>query len=260
MEILVTNDDGILAPGIWRLAKDLQALGRVIIVAPDREQSGFGTAITLRRPLRVQKVTPLVPDIEAYSVDGTPTDSAMLALGKIFTNPIDIVVSGVNSGPNLGDDVLLSGTVGAALNGYLHGCHALAVSLEAIDDRYLGMTTRFAQLLAKRIIDKKLKGNVFLNVNLPARPLEEIEGIRLTRLASKSHINSVEEGNDGRHAYYWLIRQKIDQVADRETDIWAIEKGYISITALHSELLNQPAPVIDEGFFDNLFEELKTAD
>lgn len=257
MEILVTNDDGIMAPGIWRLAKDIRQIDRVIVVAPDREQSGLGTAITLRRPLRVQKITPLSPDIETYSVDGTPTDCVILALGKIFPKPIDLVVSGVNNGPNLGDDVLLSGTVGAALNGYLHGCHAIAVSLESPDDRYLGSATRLATLIARRIIDSSLNGNVFLNINLPGRPIEDVKGIRLTRLASKSHINSVDEGHDGHRAYYWLVRQKIVQPAGRATDIWAVEKGYISVTPLHTELLNQPGPVIDEGFLDNLLDELK---
>jgi 5'-nucleotidase len=257
MEILVTNDDGIFAPGLWRLARELKQAARVTVVAPDREQSGLGTAVTLRHPLRVQKVKPLVADVEAYSVDGTPTDSVILALGKLLKDKVDLVVSGINSGPNLGDDVLISGTVGAALMGYLHGFPALAVSVASLDEQYLDSAARLAALLAKNLAHLSTPTSPFFNINLPSLPLPEIRGIKFTRLASRSHIDTVEEGHDGRKAYYWLVRQKIERDAAKDTDIWAIDKGYISITPLHTELLNQPPPRIDDGLGNRLLKELK---
>ncbi len=257
MEILITNDDGIFAPGLWRLARELKQIARVVVVAPDREQSGSGTAVSLRQPLRVQKVRPLVPEIETHSVEGTPTDSVILALGKLLKNKIDLVVSGINSGPNLGDDVLISGTVGAALMGYRHGFPALAISIASLDSHYLDNAARLATLLAKRIADNSLPSNIFLNVNLPSLPLEKIKGVKITRLASKSHIDTVEEGHDGRKAYYWLVRQKINKNVDKNTDIWAIEQGNISITLLHSELLNQPSPLIPDSLCSDLLQELQ---
>ena len=126
MRILVSNDDGIYAEGIWVLARHLSQLAAVIVVAPDREQSAVGTAVSLRKPLRVQKILPLYPGIEAYSVEGTPSDSVILALGKIISRRVDLVVSGINQGSNLGEDVLISGTVGAALSAYLRSFPAMA--------------------------------------------------------------------------------------------------------------------------------------
>jgi len=257
MEILLTNDDGIFAPGLWRLARELKQLARVVVVAPDREQSGLGTAVTLHQPLRVQKVRPLVPEVEAYSVEGTPADSVILALGKLLKSQIDLVVSGINSGPNLGDDVLISGTVGAALQGYLRGFPALAISIASVDNLYLDNAARLAALLVRKLANSSLPSDIFLNVNLPGLPLEKIKGIKITKLASKSHIDTVEEGHNGRKAYYWLVRQQINKDADKKTDIWAIEKGNISITPLHTDLLNKPSPLIPDSLCSDLLKELR---
>ena len=257
MEILITNDDGIFAPGLWRLARELKQIAKITIVAPDREQSGSGTAVTLRQPLRVQKVKPLVPEVETYSVEGTPIDSILLALGKLLKGGVDLVVSGINSGPNLGDDVLISGTVGAALTGYLHGLPTLAISIASLDSHYLDNAARLTAQLAKRIANHHLEGNTLLNINLPSLPLEEIKGIRITKLASKSHIDTVEEGHDGRKAYYWLVRQKLNKNVAENTDIWAIEQGNISITPLNAELLNQPAPPLTDRLCADLLRELR---
>ncbi len=257
MDILITNDDGIFAPGLWRLARELKEIANIIVVAPDREQSGLGTAVTLRQPLRVQKARPLIPDVEAYSVEGTPTDSVILALGKLLKKRVDLVVSGINSGPNLGDDVLISGTVGAALIGYQHGFPSLAISIASLDNQHLDNAARLAARLAERMTQPALGGNALLNANLPGLPLDEIKGVKITKLASKSHIDTVEEGHDGRKAYYWLIRQKMDKSNEKNTDIWAIDRGYISITPLHSELLNQTLPAVTDDFGANLLEELR---
>ena len=257
MKILLTNDDGIFAPGLWRLARELKEVAEVTVVAPDREQSGSGTAVTLRQPLRVQKVKPLVPEVETHSVEGTPIDSVLLALGKLLKDGVDLVVSGINSGPNLGDDVLISGTVGAALMGYLHGLPALAISIASLDSQHLDNAARLAAQLAGRIVNHQLESNILLNINLPGLPLEEIKGIRITKLASKSHIDTVEEGHDGRKAYYWLVRQKLGKNVAENTDIWAIEQGNISITPLHAELLNHPAPPLTDRLCTDLLRELK---
>jgi len=239
VRILVTNDDGILAPGLWALVAALKEIAEIVVVAPDREQSAVGTAITLRQPLRVQQVNPL-PGVETYSVEGTPGDSVILALSKLLGSPVDIVVSGVNRGPNLGDDALISGTVAAALQGYLRGLPAIAVSSASLEDVQLEPAARLAALLVRRIQCGDLPGDVFLNVNLPDRPLADIKGIKLSRLAHKTHIDTVREGHDGRREYYWLVRQKLSATANRDTDIWAIEQGCISLTPLHSALFQMP--------------------
>ena len=257
MKILVTNDDGIFTQGLWILVKELKSIAEVIVVAPDREQSAIGTAVTLCQPLRIQKMKPMVPNVETYSVEGTPADSVILALCKLVKNKIDLVVSGINQGLNLGDDVLISGTVGAALQGYLHGFPALAVSMGSVDSPYLNNAAKLATLLAKKINANALPTNIFLNVNLPNLPLAKIKGIRITRLASKSHTDTVEEGHDGKREYYWLVRQKVNKNTDEKTDIWAIEQDNISITPLHTNLLNKPSPDIGDSLFSGLFGELQ---
>jgi len=257
MNILVTNDDGILAPGLWSLVSELKQIGHITVAAPDREQSAQGTAVTLRHPLRVQRVKPLLAGVETYAIEGTPSDSVILAMGKLIPGRIDLVVSGVNAGPNLGDDVLISGTVGAALQGYLRGATAIAVSVESFESRYRDNAARLAALITGKIADDTLPGHLFLNVNLPDLPLGSTGRIRVTGLASRSHIDTVKEGHDGKKAYYWLIRQKIDRDAGENTDIHAIEQGDISITPLHQELLNKPLPGITDRLCAELLASLK---
>ncbi len=258
MKILVTNDDGIHAQGLWALAEELGDIAQVVVAAPDREKSAIGTAVTLRQPLRVQKVSPQVPGVEAYAVGGTPADSVILALGKLIQDKVDMVVSGINQGPNLGNDVLISGTVGAALQGYLSGLPALAISIYTADSPYLHSAAKLARLLAKRVDDGTLPGNVFFNVNLPDLPPAQIKGIKITRLARQSHIDTVEEGHDGNQAYYWLVRQQIGRDANRKTDIWAIEHGHISITPLHVYRSNRVSSHITDSLCSELFQELRT--
>lgn len=262
MKILVTNDDGILAEGLWVLAKELKNVGHVVVVAPDREQSAIGTAVTLSQPLRVQKVRPLVPEIEAYSVEGTPGDSVILSLEKLAKGQIGLVVSGINQGLNLGNDVLISGTISGALQGYLRGFPAIAVSIAGVDNPYLDGAARVAALLARKIASNALPANIFLNVNLPDLPLAGIKGVRFTRLASESHIDTVEEGHDGKRRYYWLVRQRVpDKIHQDMTDIGTIEQGYISITPLHIYQDSHAALMADTFFTaslgTDLFQELK---
>jgi len=257
MTILVTNDDGIAAEGLWTLATALKEIGQVIVVAPSRERSACGTAVTLLQPLEVERVESPVAGIEAYAVDGTPSDSVILALGKLVTSQIDLVVSGINNGPNLGDDIFISGTVGAALQGYIHGLPALAVSIDAMNSPHLDTAAKVAALVAKKIADSA-PGNVFLNLNVPSLPPGEIRGVKVTSLANQSHGNSVaiKKTEDGEPPYYWLIRRRLESKTSSNTDINAIVKGNISITPLHSHLFNrQSAPITDE-MFSGLLQEL----
>jgi 5'-nucleotidase len=253
--ILVSNDDGIFAPGLWALVTELVNIDSVTAVAPDREQSATGTSVTLRNPLRVRKVTPIVDAVATFGVEGTPGDSVILGLEKLAPGS-GMVVSGINSGQNLGDDVLISGTVGAALQGYLRNLPSIAVSVGTIDTADLRAAARLVGLLAGRINRGALPRDIFLNVNLPDVTLNEIKGIRITHLAHKTHIDSVKEGNDGRRDYYWLVRRKLEIVSLEDTDIWAVEHGYISITALHTALFRRPEPLMTEAFCAEMFREL----
>jgi len=234
MRILVTNDDGIHSESLWALVKELKTVGDVVAVAPDREQSAIGTAITHNQPLRVQKIIPDVPDIEAYSVQGTPGDCVILAVEKLVKNGIDVVVSGINHGLNLGTDVLISGTVGGALQGYLRGLPSIAVSLSGTDKTNMNGAAKTTRCLVERIYSSRVSDPILLNLNLPDRHPDEIKGVRITRLAAESHDNGVNEGHDGRRAYYWLSRKrKPDRIHPEETDIWTVDNGYISLTPLH---------------------------
>jgi 5'-nucleotidase len=244
LRILVSNDDGVYSEGIWALALQLSKIAGVTIVAPDREQSAVGTAVNLRKPLRVQQVPPLHPAIQAYSVEGTPSDSVILGLAKVVKEKVDLVVSGINQGSNLGEDVLISGTVGAALSAYLRGFPAIAVSCEGTrwSEAYLQEVGRFSAVLAKRICVLEMPANLLINLNMPDLPMEEIKGIRLTSLAHKSHVNTVEEGHDGKRSYYMLVRESVNQQVDRRSDIQASAQGYISITPLNL-FLNDRVPL-----------------
>jgi 5'-nucleotidase len=232
VKILLSNDDGVYADAMWVLARELSLIAEVTIVAPDREQSAVGTAVSLRKPLRVQNIHPLYDGIDAYSVEGTPSDSVIVALGKVVSDEVDLVISGINQGSNLGEDVLISGTVGAALAGFLRGFTAIAVSAGSWNEPFLSGAARFTRLLAGRLCSASPPLKLFLNVNFPDTPVSQVKGIKVTRLALQSHVNTVEEGHDGKRSYYMLMRQSINREVEKNTDIWAIDHGYISITPL----------------------------
>ena len=257
MNVLVTNDDGILAEGLWVLARELTNIAQVVVVAPDREQSAIGTAVTLSQPLRVRRVRPLVPEVETYAVEGTPADSVILALEKLVRGRVDLVVSGINQGSNLGNDVLISGTVSAALQAYLRGFPALAISAPSADSHYLDNAAKLAALLVARIQADALPADILLNVNLPDLALTQIKGIKVTRLASQSHLDTVKEGHDGRREYYWLVRQMTSGSGDDTTDIGAIERGNVSITPLHIYRDSKSMPDLSDSFGSGLLEELR---
>jgi 5'-nucleotidase len=257
VRILVTNDDGIFATGLWALVKELKTVGEVVVAAPDRERSASGTAVTLLQTLHVQEVEPSIPGVEAYAVEGTPSDCVILALGNLAKGPIDLVVSGINQGKNLGDDVLISGTVGAALQGYLHGSSALAMSVDKESSpRHFDTAARLAALLAKGVFGS-FHSRIFLNVNLPDLPADEIKDIQVTRLAHRCHINTVEEGDSGTGKYYRLIRERMRMTAEKRTDVWAIEQGSISITPLFANLYAKPPSLIFRNLGATLLQELR---
>ena len=202
----------------------------------------------------------MAPGVETYAVEGTPADSVILALGKLIKDKVDLVISGINQGRNLGNDVLISGTVGAAMQGYLHGYPAFAISVETADNLYLNNAARLAVLLAKKIDSQTLPADIFLNINLPDLPPAQIKGIKVTKLADESHINTVKEGYDGKQPCYWLVRNQISdgtKDSERETDIWAIEQGNISITPLHANLFNRNSSPITDSLCSKLFQELR---
>jgi len=256
MKILVTNDDGVFTDGLKALVRELNKIADVVVVAPDREQSAIGTAVTLRQPLRARRVRPVIPEVDTYSVEGTPSDCVILALSTLVEDRIGMVVSGINQGANLGDDVFISGTVAAALQGYFRGLHALAISVEASDGYYLDAAARLATLLVKWLDSSAVPSSVFLNVNLPDLPLAEIKGVRVTRLASQTHIDTAREGNDGKQKYYWLVRHRADKSTDDETDVGAIGQGYVSVTPLHTDLFNRSAPAIPGSLSSDLLRGL----
>jgi 5'-nucleotidase len=257
MRILVTNDDGISAEGLWALVGELKNLADIVVVAPDREMAAMSTAISLHRPIRARKVMPMIAGVETYAVEGTPADSVILALRKLVKDKVDLVISGINRGSNLGDDVLISGTVGAALQAYLHGLPAFAISLAIGDKLDFGDAAKFATLLTRKLNNNGLPNNICLNVNLPNLPRGKINGVRLAYPASNSHTDSVDERyDDGRH-HYWLVRQRVNKPIDETTDIWAIEQGNISITPLLPSRDGKPSPSIPTSLCSDLFHELQ---
>jgi len=227
-------------------------------VAPDRDQSGAGTAVTLRHPLRMIEIRAPLDDVTAYSVEGTPADSVILAIRHILKDGVDLVVSGINEGPNLGDDVYISGTVGAALQGFFYGIPALAFSIAAFGSLYFDIGARLAKLMVKEIVDKGLSRRMLLNVNLPNLPREKLEGIEITRLGEREYADRIEPGHDGKRQYHWIMRGKSEWRSISGTDICTLEQNKISVTPLFGnpdgssrELLKSLAPELFRKLLDN---------
>jgi 5'-nucleotidase len=235
LNILVSNDDGVYAEGLWVLAEQLKELGKVTVVAPDRDQSGVGTSVTLRHPLRISKIRCPVPGVDAYSVEGTPADSVILALRFAMKEGADLIVSGINEGPNLGDDVFISGTVGAALQGYFYGIPAFAISVGGFENLDFGIAARLAKLLAHAVKAKNQSRRLLLNVNVPNVSQGKIVGLDVTRLARRDYMDKIEPGHDGKRNYYWITRGKSEWYLESGTDAWALKQNRISITSLPND-------------------------
>jgi len=231
MRILVTNDDGIKAPGLWQMVKELQAVGQVVVAAPQQERSGAGTSISLRKPIEVRRIEPELEGVEAYSVDGHAGRLRYRRAQVAVPGEIDLVVSGINRGSNMGHDVFVSGTVGAALQGYLHGIPSLAVSMYAYEGLNFAVGARLAALLAARVRDGALPREVLLNVNVPNLELGEIAGVEITRLSRENYCDRVERDDGSGDDYYQILRNN-EFVGSVGSDVWALRRNLISITAL----------------------------
>jgi 5'-nucleotidase len=228
--ILVTNDDGYRSEGIAALADALATLGEVTIVAPVEEASAIGHALTLRRPLRLESIADGV-----YGVDGTPTDCVNIAITQVFKALPDLVVSGINKGYNLGDDVTYSGTVAGALEGALLGVPAIAVSLRATRGAYdFSHAAEAAGGLAGLMLQRGLPPRTFLNVNVPkGRP----KGLRATVQAKRNHVTSVAERHDPKgRPYFWIEEGQNEWHPHDRSDYQAVRDGYVSVTPLQPDL------------------------
>lgn len=256
MKILVTNDDGIQAPGLWALAGQLTGVGEVVVCAPDREQSGTGTAISLHRSVKLIEVNSLLPSVKAYAVEGTPGDSVILAL-KMLEN-VSMVFSGINRGANMGHDVLLSGTVGAALQGYLHGVPSVAVSVragEAGEETNFEVAARLASLLASTVSSNGSSA-LLLNVNLPNLPLERIAGIDVTKVGKGGYSTAITMGRGGTRDDYRITIGQPSWIAEKGTDIYSVDRCRISITPLRGELSTAGEILLPEDLSSTLFRDL----
>ncbi len=258
MTILVTNDDGIHAKGLWALAAALKEIGEVIVVAPDREQSAIGTSVTLHHPLRAKEIKPLVEGVKTYSVEGTPGDCVILGLGHLIQGEVNLVAAGINEGANLGDDVLISGTVAAAFQGHLNGIPSMAISVAALNDVNTDAAARLATVLARKIGAHPLLKKTLLNVNLPNLPLDQIQGIEVTQLGRRSYKDLIKEGHDGKRKYYWIVRGNAQWHYEEGTDAWALSKDKISITPLHADLTNTLPLTPLKDLSTAIFQELVT--
>lgn len=238
--ILVTNDDGVNAPGLFALTQEMRKLGNVTVLAPDRNWSGGGHVKTLDRALRVKEVR-LVDGTQVFASDGAPSDCVALATLGYFKEPIDLVVSGINAGANLGHDVTYSGTVTAAMEAVIAGVPGIAVSLETLDGNVgeldYGPAARATSKIVRQVIENGLSHEILLNVNVPLLADEKIRGIVLTRQGLRVYHSRLDERTDPRNKpYYWIGGDAPTGVPERGTDVGALAEGFVSVTPLQLDL------------------------
>jgi 5'/3'-nucleotidase len=239
--ILVTNDDGVHSEGIKALADALRPLGDITVVAPIQEASAIGHALTLRRPLRIDTIAP-----DVFAVDGTPTDCVNLAITHVLKGKPDLIVSGINKGWNLGDDVTYSGTVSGALEGALLEIPSIAVSTQRIKDECeFGPSATAAATVAQAVLERGLPKFTLLNINVP---MGATKGFRVTVQAKRNHVTVVSERMDPRHReYYWIEEGENEWEPHDRSDYQAVRDGYISITPLHPDMTAYDALAYVEG-------------
>jgi 5'-nucleotidase len=237
LRILVSNDDGYRAEGLESLAEALRPLAEVTVVAPDRNRSGASNSLTLEVPLRVSSYGE-----RCYYVNGTPTDCVHLAISGLFDFEHDMVVSGINDGANLGDDVLYSGTVAAAVEGRFLGLPTMAISLVARDGRHFATAARVAAELVMRLTRSPLHRSMILNVNVPDLPYEQLRGLRATRLGHRHRSEPVVQADDPRgRKVYWVGPAGEGADTSEGTDFDAVAGGYVSVTPLQVDLTRHAA-------------------
>lgn len=233
--ILISNDDGINSEGIHKLHETLKKMGEVYVVAPDRDQSAVSHSLSLFRPLRLEKITEYV-----YSVDGTPTDCVNLAINGILRDKKpDLVVSGINKGENLGDDITYSGTVSAAMEGTLLGIPSIAVSLVGREDYNFDYALHYTDLISEYVLVNGLPKDTLLNVNIPNTASENINGIRITKQGKRLYDEPIVEKIDPRgKKYYWIGGNELGFLDIENSDLVAVKEGYVSVTPIGLDLTN----------------------
>lgn len=240
MHILISNDDGLHATGIRHLAEEIAGrVDRVTLVAPDRDRSGASNSLTLDSPIRVEKRAE-----DVYKVYGTPTDCVHIGITGLLGDEPDMVISGVNAGANMGDDVLYSGTVAAAMEGRFLGLPAMAVSLAFSDGgpKHFASAARAAGILMSRLFEEPLPADTILNVNVPDRPWDEICGFETTRLGHRHRSEDVIPLDDPRgRTFYWIGAPGDEQDNGPGTDFHAVRRGYVSVTPIHVDLTRYQA-------------------
>lgn len=238
--ILVTNDDGIISPGIKVLVEVAAEFGDVVVVAPDSPQSGMGHAITLENMLRVERVFPF-GDIPAYHCSGTPVDCVKFAINKVIKGKPDLCLSGINHGSNSSINVIYSGTMSAAMEASIDGVKAIGFSLmDSSFEADFTASKHYVRLIVKEILEKGLPSGCLLNVNIPKLPLEEIKGMKICRQAIAHWEEEYEERTDPRGGkYYWLTGKFVNEDNGEDTDEWALSNGYISIVPVQYDLTHQ---------------------
>lgn len=247
--ILLTNDDGIEAPGLLALAEAMAMAGRVVVVAPERDNSAASHSLTMRRPLLVREL-----GADRFAIDGTPADCVMVGAGKLLKEQPKLLVSGINPGANLGDDISYSGTVSAAIEGTMIGIPSLAVSLAGNPAGGYALAAAFAARLAGMVLAQGLPPDTLLNINVPARPAAEIAGVRFTRQGRRKYDGAINETADpwGRR-HYWIGGGTPVLDEGEDTDVQAVQSGWISVTPLHLDRTNYGAlDYLSRGWADPL--------
>ncbi len=240
MNILVTNDDGIDSPGIMALVQALRAVGTVTVVAPDRQQSAVGHALTVSRPLRATKVR-RDGVLFGYAVDGTPADCVKLGISTLLSERPDILVSGINHGANTSINIMYSGTVSAATEGMMLGVPSMAVSIDSLDYRTdCEVAARYAAEIASKLLSLGMPDDTLLNVNVPALAQEQIHGIKVTRQGVSGWEDNYERRKDpmGRE-YFWLSGNYLVRDTNTDSDEGAMKAGYVSVTPVRYRLTNE---------------------
>ena len=238
--ILITNDDGITAPGIRNLVEAVKELGKVIVVAPDKPQSGMGHAITIGVPLRLNKVEDMFEGVESWQTSGTPVDCVKLAVDKILHRKPDICLSGINHGANHSINVIYSGTMSAAVEAAIESIPSAGFSLldHSVEADFTG-ARKYARMVVQQMLSTNLDKHTVLNVNIPAVPVELIKGVRICKQAyAKYEEDFVERSDPNGKKYFWLTGEFVNFDKGRDSDVWALEHNYVSVVPVQFDLTN----------------------
>lgn len=239
MRILISNDDGIFAPGIKALAETLALEHEIYVAAPDRERSANGHALTLHKPLRAEKLDIFKGVKASWEVNGTPSDCIKIAVGAILDEAPDMVVSGINRGQNMGTDVIYSGTVSAAMEGNILGIPSVAVSLASFNDLHYQTAADAVLKFLNNFKTQKLPAKTLLNINVPPVSYDKLKGVQITRLGVHRYTDLFEKRTDLRgRTYYWLAGEPLEFDDEEGTDTHAVKSGYVSITPIQYDLTN----------------------